>query len=319
MKFKLAALAVFGAASIMSAAPAYSAALAMSDLTINQLGIVTSIPVSGDPTLIAAPITITSEQRTGNSTSSYNGVSGTGAGPSSLGSNTIGATVDVKYRCAGDCAAATLTAAYGATVENNLTTHLAPVPGANFALADMLISGSALSGPISGLTRANAQSAGGTNEGSANATIFNQAEVNATFAATTSFSGYIAINVDSYIRAWVDPAISATDFASASAGQGWVLDIFNSSSTNILKFNPTQLNQTAARTSNNSINNQQFIYNGWLYSGLVSFTGGQTYDLAINQSSNAIVTTRIPEPASLALVGLALLGAGMASRRSRKA
>jgi hypothetical protein len=53
-----------------------------------------------------------------------------------------------------------------------------------------------------------------------------------------------------------------------------------------------------------------------------SIRSRQTYSVAaggtVNATSSAIVTKHIPEPATLSLVGLALLGAGFAGRRAAK-
>ena len=53
--------------------------------------------------------------------------------------------------------------------------------------------------------------------------------------------------------------------------------------------------------------------------GMLNFIAGNTYELAVNQSTNATVRS-LPEPASMALVGLSLLGVGFAGyRRNKKA
>jgi hypothetical protein len=321
MKLKMIAAALASAGALAASVPAHAGALAMADLTILGLGLTATN--TGTPAgFLNAPISIKSELRTGNATSSFNGVQGVnGPNPASapsLASTVIGATVDVRYRCAGDCGPATQALyAGGGGFENNTTTHLGPVPGTNFALADMLIQGSALSGPVTGLTRANAQTFGGTNEGSANATILNSVSVNTTFTALTTFSAYIAVNADAFVRAWVNFPALDTEVSTASAAIGWNLGISGPGVGAF--FAPTELNRgfTATDGGNAGQANQGWSFNGFVYSTLLTFTGGETYTLTLNQSSNAIISNFVPEPASLALVGLALIGAGVASRRHR--
>jgi len=134
MKLKLAAAAIVCAAPFVHM-PAYAGAVAMADMNISALGLF------ANGTFTNPGITILTESRTGTAAANYNGVDGSGVGPSSISSFAPGATVDVKNRCAGNCGAAA--ALYGGSLENNLATHLGPPPSANFALGDMLIEGNA--------------------------------------------------------------------------------------------------------------------------------------------------------------------------------
>lgn len=295
--------------------PTHAAALAAADITVSGLGV---IDVSTGLPIPASYIQINSESRTGTAAANYNGVAATGVGAPSISSFTVGDTVDVGYRCAGDCGAGTA-ALYGGVLENNSATHLTPPPAANFALGDMKLEGSALaSNTAFGLTRADAAATGPTNKGGANATILNSAEILANFTVEQSFTGSVVLLADAYLRAWVDSPAIAGQFSTAAAGYGFVLSLFDDTAgTSVLTFAPSQLNKTFSSTSSGGTPDKSFSFSGALSSVAAFFTGGHTYSLAINQSSNATVSV-IPEPASIALLGAALMAAGVATRRSLK-
>lgn len=74
-------------------------------------------------------------------------------------------------------------------------------------------------------------------------------------------------------------------------------------------------------STNNSCNAGSLLWNDGAPAQF-SIRSRQTYTVAafgvVNATSSAIVTKHIPEPATLSLVGLALLGAGFAGRRAAK-
>lgn len=291
--FRKALVGVAVAAAMASTAQA--GVMALADMNISTLGFVASI---GSDTPV---FSITNESRTGTAAANYNGTVATGIGAGSItGAGSV--PIDVQLRCAGNCAG---------VVENDLT-HLSPPAGANFALGDMFISGSALGGAVSGLTKANAVATGPTNSGGANATILNTGSISGTIIFGVDFTGVIVVGVDALLRTWVDPLNGPGETANAGAGYGWTFDITDSGGTSLIHFAPSELNKTF--NTGNSASNKFFSFTGSLFSSEQTFNAGQTYDFAINQSSNATVRD-IPEPVSLALVGVGLLGLAAASRR----
>ena len=311
---KQAMTGVAAAAALVASMSAQASTVAIADLNIFQLGLVDATTFAPF-TAANGGLTITTESRTGNATASFNGVSAVGVGPSSDSTNTVGGALDIQNRCAGDCGAGTLALyAGGGGFENNSTTHI-PTPGTrNFALGDMNISGSTLGGGIQGLTRANASTTGATNKGNGNATILNSAAVVGTFSVGTTFTGRIGVAADAYIQAFVDSILPTK--GNASAGYGWNLSISSSDTTfSDLFFRPGNLNKSFSSTkfAENSVFSNASTLD---FSDSRTFVSGVTYNFTINQSSNAVVS-EIPEPASLALVGLGLLAAGIA-RRAKK-
>lgn len=307
MKQKLLAIALAAAASLTVSLSANAGVVGIADMNVTALGF-TSPP--GGLTLL-----IENESRTGTASANYNGVSAGGATASSI-TGFGAAVVDVGYRCAGQCA--TAAGLYNGSMGGleNATNHIGTPGSANYALGDMFISGSALGGSISGQTRANAVSTGPTNSGGANATILNSGVVSGSFTVGTTFTSSLTMAVDAYLQAWVDPG-SAGVSRTASAAYGWNILITDNIGNEILKWTPAELNKgfTSSDAAGNAL--KTYSYAGPLSSAVATFVQGVKYDFTINQSSNATVRD-IPEPTSIALIGIALLGAGAVTRRRIK-
>lgn len=307
MKLK-ATVGALAATLAFSVAPAHASVVAMADLAISNFLLVQVIDIDKGQFTPITSVDITSEGRTGNATSLYNGVQG--PGPTTT-VNVIGNGVaNVPYQCSGDCV--TILPSYGGLLENNFTAHIT-TPIADYALGDMVINGTAISVGANALTRANAASTGGANNGNANATILNGVTATTTFTVGSSLSNVaFFLNFDTFVKAFVSG--DAVD-GFASAGNAWSLSVTKTSGTadfERLTWSPTELN--VSYTANELAASQAYLNAGFLFSPTRTLTSG-TYQLTIVQASNATIDERVPEPGTLLLAGLALAGLGVARRR----
>lgn len=307
MKLK-ATVGALAATLAISVAPVHASVVAMADLAISNFLLV-QLTGEGQFTPITG-VNITSEGRTGNATSLYNGVPG--PGPTSV--NVVGTgTANVPYQCSGDCVTILPAYAGGGGLENNFTTHIT-TPIADYALGDMVITGTAIQAGANALTRANAASTGGANNGNANATILNGVTATTTFEVGSSIeNAAFFLNYDVFVKAFVS-GDAVNGFA--SAGNIWSLSVSKTSGTPdfaTLIWSPSELN--VSFTANDLASSDQYgPTTGFLFSPTRTLTAG-TYSLTILQASNATIDERVPEPGTLLLAGLALAGLGVARRR----
>ena len=307
MKFKL--LATVIAASVpMLSVPAHAGAVAYSYMFIDDLSF------TNTPTTIG----ISNQIRTGVAGSNYNG------SPASVSTSLVGtAPLDVAVQCTGDCGATTKSFYTGGTgpawenAENHTQVTTGTLPGlTNYAWGDGLTDGAPLTSSVNQalLTRADAVSKAPSNLGGANATVANGATF--TFTPLTTFTTAISVTADAFLQTF----ITAGTLGSSLASYGWNITITGSDLPPLgFRFAPDELNISYAST--NPLGNDFFQTGGakTYVSGNLTFTQGVVYDFAINQSSNAAITdNNIPEPGSLALMGLGLLGLGAARRRKAK-
>ena len=325
MKLKKILLAVF-AASAVASVPASAGVLGVADLGILSLALVTS---TGAP--IVGGIQISGDQRTGAANADFNGVNAIGVGNGNITANIVGGTVDVKYRCAGpDCGAATALFTGPQAVgtlnpqpENNMTSHVTS-PTLNFSLGDMVIAGSAVSGPgANGLTRADSSVAGSTNIGGASGSINNAVSAKSVLSFSlldgtnvgNSVTAQFALTYDVFRKVFVDPLNAAGSSGIATAGTTFILTLTSTDPTFLpLFWNPSQLNDTFSAFS--SADNQQYSSAGTMLSQTRVLNTGFNYNLTVIQSSLSSAS-QIPEPGSLLLIGLGLFGLAQARRRMK--
>jgi hypothetical protein len=293
------------------AAPASAAVMGAADLSIKQLVVLSN---TGAP-LTQADILITGELRTGNASVDYKGVSVASPNKST---NVVGGQLDVATAYAG-ASAATLNGIYGGSFVNNDSFHMTN-PTGNFALADMYMSGSAVTASgAAGLTRADASIASGIGLGGANTTISNSASAKAIFTVAQTVQAQFAISYDIFVKAFVGNFVPAgTGSANSTVSYNLTLRQ-NGVAAPLLSFAPFQLNRGAY--TNQSALNVEEADAGWVFSDFVTLTQGKTYSLAINQTSNVTVAqgaADVPEPGTLFLSALGLLAAGAGARRRQK-
>lgn len=315
--------------SLMASISANAGVLGIADINISSLALIDVTNTMMPTPLTAQQIQISSELRRGTVGSDFNGVQGvnpSGLTPASITTVTPGQNVDVLYRCAGP--GCSVVGSTSAPFENDPSTHIKTATQ-NFALGDMFVAGSALGASpgnaARGLTRADSSVLSASNTGGSSALISNSASAVTNFKVGQTINALFALTYNEFLKVFIDPTNPSYETSSATADNTFTLTVKSvgtasdatfDSSFIALEFKPTDLNQF--RFISKSSQNFESEQTATINSEARTLRAGKEYQLAIFQASNS-GASEVPEPGSIALMGLGLLAVGVTVARRRKA